>query len=306
MLVVATVITAILFPIVTAPGPKPYAISCLMHEKEIGLGLLQYQEDYDGKFPGGLNGYGGGSGWAGQVYPYVRDTRTFGCPSDDGDRTRGAITSDPPVRVGAGGPWRASSYAINSNVTLPNPTMVGCDQRGDSVSIGKFTAPANTVLVFEVINSTNYNVDTETNTAAQTPPGAASNCGASPSGDGIGGFYAPNGYNNRPGAGGFGNDGRPGNDNLLQYNTGVLNGEKADLGSFADFAGPHAGGANYVMADGHAKWLLPGAVSPGQNAVSAKAAQIDHIAVGDHPHAAGAGGKFSDHKAVPAATFSII
>jgi prepilin-type processing-associated H-X9-DG protein len=228
------------------------------------------------------------------------------CPSDDGDRTRGAITSDPPVRVGAGGPWQASSYAINSNVTLPNPTKVGCDRRGDSIPITKFTAPMNTVLVFEVINSTNYNIDTETNSAAQTPEGTAAYCGGSPAGDGIGGAYKPNGYNSMPGDGGFGDNGQPGNDNLLQYNTGVLNGEKADLGSFAAVDGPHQHGANYAMVDGHVKWIRPGSVSPGPNAPSPTAAQRDYIMVGDHPHAAGTGGTFSDHATTPTVTFSVI
>jgi prepilin-type N-terminal cleavage/methylation domain-containing protein/prepilin-type processing-associated H-X9-DG protein len=289
VIAIIAILAAILFPVFAQAREKARAISCLSNEKQIGLGILQYQEDYDEKNPGGLNGYGGGSGYAGQIYPYVKSTQVFLCPSDDGITTQGLPGT---------GPWRASSLAINSNTSLPNPTTPACDQMGDSYTIARYSAPSSTVLLFEVTNSTNYNVDTEINPANAVPPGTSSYCGGSPSGNGLGGAYLPNGYNGEPTAG-------TSTDDFVKYATGYFNGETADLGSFISPVGRHQGGSNFVMADGHAKWLQAGNVSPGTNANTTTSAQVNHVAALVNTNAAGTAGTFADGKTVPAATFSV-
>ena len=55
-------------------------IACQSNLKQLGMAYIQYERDNDGKFPPGTAPEG--RGWAGQVYPYLRSTSAFQCPSD--------------------------------------------------------------------------------------------------------------------------------------------------------------------------------------------------------------------------------
>jgi len=295
VIAIIAILAAILFPVFAQAREKARAISCLSNEKQIGLGIIMYQQDYDEKNPGGLNGYGGGSGYAGQIYPYVKNVGVFKCPSDS--------TNFSADGAQAGG-WHSSSLAINANTSLMSPqcpinNWACCNLTADSVSIAKYGSPAKTVLLFEVANSIDYNIETEINYFDGNPPGTASYCGGSPAGNGLGGAFSPNGYH------GEGQAGTP-NDGFIKYATGWMNGSTADLGSFLSKDGRHSLGANYVMADGHAKFFRGNGISPGPDAPADNAPQVDHTATGDGAHAAGTAGTFSDGKSTPAATFSVI
>lgn len=52
---------------------------CLSNLKQIALGYLQYTQDYDEKLPPVKNKVGG---WADVIFPYVKSTQIFQCPSD--------------------------------------------------------------------------------------------------------------------------------------------------------------------------------------------------------------------------------
>ncbi len=280
VIAIIAILAAILFPVFAQAREKARAISCLSNEKQIGTAIYMYEQDYDEKAPGGLNGYGGGSGYAGQIYPYVKNTQAFKCPDDP-----------------SGGVYKKSSLAINANTSVISPVCVANNYSGccmiaaDSMSIASYSAPASTVLIFEVINSSYYDIDTEIQPA---PIGTSSYCGGSPSGAGLGGQYEPNGYNGSPAS-----DGGTPTDGHTKYATGLLNGITMNTGSFFAVDGRHSQGANYLMADTHAKFLRPRAVSPGYNAGSETSNQVNNNT------AAGSSGFFSDGTSKPAATFSV-
>ena len=56
VIAIIAILAAILFPVFAQAREKARAISCLSNEKQIGLGIMQYQQDWDEKNPGGLNG----------------------------------------------------------------------------------------------------------------------------------------------------------------------------------------------------------------------------------------------------------
>ena len=96
-----------------------YHVECISNEKQLALGMLMYAQDYDGTFPVGTRGnhfganhrkdtpldskYHAGQGWAGTIYPYVKNEQVFQCPMD---KTR-AATGMVPI-----------SYAYNRNIAL--------------------------------------------------------------------------------------------------------------------------------------------------------------------------------------------
>jgi len=202
---------------------------------------LQYNQDYDEKYAPGVNPYGEGNGWAGQIYPYVKSEQVFICPDDSSSylHTSGSATS----------------YGYNRNLSVYNAGgAYGVGANG--TSLAAFTSPAKTILLFEVQNSGYYDVAngfTGNGDDNQVPNVWA---GGSPSGCGAGDGEDINGYHAPPWDGN--NDGT-----TVQYVTGILRNSAGN--SHNNFAANprHTNGANYVLADGHAKYLTPGSVSGG-------------------------------------------
>jgi prepilin-type N-terminal cleavage/methylation domain-containing protein/prepilin-type processing-associated H-X9-DG protein len=235
VIAIIAILAAILFPVFAQVREKARAISCLSNVKQIGLGVTQYEQDFDEHCPNGLNPYGGGEGWAGQIYPYVKSVKVFKCPDDS---TTG----------------NGSSYAFNSNVTSPNPNPTNCGSPVPvGMSIAAYNAPAKTVLLAEVQNSTGYDVSTEL-TATE------GFCGGSPAGVGVGQAYDPSGYN--------ASSVDAGATSQLKWATGYMRFSNApanvtDEAEFMAALGRHQGGSNFLMADNHAKFLRPSAVGAG-------------------------------------------
>src|SRR5271156_1121304 len=78
VIAIIAILAAILFPVFAQAREKARAISCLSNEKQIGLSLLMYVQDYDEQFPtgsklsydaptSGPNTLLYGVGWAGQI-----------------------------------------------------------------------------------------------------------------------------------------------------------------------------------------------------------------------------------------------
>lgn len=294
VIAIIAILAAILFPVFQKVRENARRTSCLSNTKQIALAVIQYSQDSDEKCPGGVDGYGGfaasvgGSGWAGQVYPYVKSTAVFLCPDDS--------TSF--------GTSHASSYGLNANLSLGVPgtrTYPDACSRSDSVSLAAINSPAKTIYAFEVAGSNGYDVTTEELPAAQG--GTVGNCGGSPAGEGLGATYDPTGYNSLQTPDQVSGQG----DGHLKYATGYLNGVTNNLGQFTSPAGRHTGGSNFVMCDGHSKFFRPEQVSPGANAKTQSDKQVNDGASNGSTTgiAAGSQGTFADGVTQPAATFSL-
>ncbi len=235
VIAIIAILAAILFPVFAQAREKARATSCLSNMKQLGLGLMQYSQDNDEKNPDGWNwSFPGGNGWAGQVYPYIKSKSVFICPDDPS-------------------PLKQSSYAYNSNNVIPGTTTV------DSFPISQYESPSKTVLLFEVqgnyYNAAGDGWDVSDEDSGTWPAGSN---GFSPAGMGssISGTtdYTANGA---------------GSGATLLMATGYLRGTSAaSYHLFAAPTGRHTDGANYVMADDHAKFLRGSAVSPGYSNVT--------------------------------------
>jgi prepilin-type N-terminal cleavage/methylation domain-containing protein/prepilin-type processing-associated H-X9-DG protein len=95
LLVVVAVIAllaAILFPVFARARENARRSSCMSNLKQLGLGLMQYVQDYDGRFPlrcfgsgcyeaGYVNLYDAGRyKWMDAIYPYVKSEQVYDCP----------------------------------------------------------------------------------------------------------------------------------------------------------------------------------------------------------------------------------
>jgi prepilin-type N-terminal cleavage/methylation domain-containing protein/prepilin-type processing-associated H-X9-DG protein len=273
VIAIIAILAAILFPVFAQAREKARSIACISNLKQLGLAMMQYTQDYDEKNPAGQNGWGGGQGWAGQVYPYAKSVGVFQCPDD-------------PMTDGQ----TSSSYGINSNLANANDTCISsgwsnctCSQTGDGYTIAQFNAPSSTVLLFEVQQSAWYNITT-------VAGDGAGSCGGSGNGNGNSAVGSWSISATQPAV----------------YATGVFNGDKLAIADFGpNPTGRHQNGANYIMADGHAKFLRGSQVSPGNTASNQNNPQVNNDGSGDGT-AAGTSGTFAGGGTHPAATFSMM
>ena len=284
VIAIIAILAAILFPVFQKVRENARRTACLSNEKQIGIAVIQYSQDYDEYLINGTNGYGGASGWAGQLYPYVKSTGVFHCPDDSS-----------PVLPGS----NPSSYALNSNFAYYMGATTGCAGVHGAYTLSQLNGPAKTVMIFEVNGSGNYDVSTEFLPVSKG--GTLEYCGGSPGGNGTGNQYGGGPTN------GYTATGVP-----LVMATGYTPGALAllkviDGGRFVVNLGVDPGrhiGSNYMFADGHAKYLRGDQVSAGGNANKETDKQDYSMMYGSSPMAAGTGGTF-DGVSQPAATFSL-
>lgn len=230
VLAIFALLAAVLFPVFSHVREKGRQASCEGNLHQLGLALSAYTIDYDEQFSASKFAVTDTTNiaWAGQIYPHVRDINVFRCPSDD------TPSSDLPT----------VSYGLNLNLASAS-------------SLASLTAPARTVLLFEISGDhaqiTDYG------------EGQASGAGqpqVSASGNGQNGGLA-----NLTGQGSQRID-------SAQYATGVLDNSAAvtllppDLDQYQN-ASRHSGSANFLLADGHVKWAAASQVSAGANALVA-------------------------------------
>jgi len=250
VIAIIAILAAILFPVFAKVREKARQISCMSNLKQLGVAVTMYTQDFDETEPNGYNKWGSESGWACEVFPYVKSVAAFACPDDSSVGTQ----SDGEVK--------STSYGLNSNFGInpwPNPATVPMGQ-----NIAAFAAPSNTVMLFEIANA-NY-VDI---TAPYGPGGpSGSNWSGYGNWDGFYNGMSPTGN----GAGSPGGD--PGGSNAgtsatsLKYATGYMNHSypgTAPDSSFVAPTGRHTDGSNFLMADTHAKFFHGSAVSAGQD-----------------------------------------
>ena len=130
---IIAILAAILFPVFGRARENARRSSCQSNLKQIGLGLLQYTQDYDETFPaprfstnsGGYFESGGfintSTGtlnyfWTDAIMPYVKSSQVFVCPSHTGSRARFRPSSDFASHDGGayGGTNDLGSYVINA------------------------------------------------------------------------------------------------------------------------------------------------------------------------------------------------
>ncbi len=79
VIAIIAILAAILFPVFARARENARRTSCLSNMKQIGLGLEQYKQDYDGVFP--FSRSSAGDWYTGYMHPYIKSTQVIVCPS---------------------------------------------------------------------------------------------------------------------------------------------------------------------------------------------------------------------------------
>ena len=252
VIAIIAILAAILFPVFAQAREKARAISCLSNQKQVGIALMMYLQDYDELFPNNPCNNNRPSyydlpgntasvcvskfpiGWADQIQPYMKNTQALQCPDD---KTTG---SSNPYAQGAD--FGAESYSGDGK-NYPNENY--CDFAFNYLmefqSQAKLAQPASTIVVTEsqghwnATSSFAYGYDCDDTLWV---------CGKWSA------THDANADNNYP--------------------EGITWGDSQR----------HSGGANYVFSDGHAKFYRPQSVY-GKLATFAKSGGSPTVHVAD-------------------------
>ncbi|MCW3058817.1 MAG: prepilin-type N-terminal cleavage/methylation domain, partial [Capsulimonas sp.] len=140
VIAIIAILAAILFPVFAKAREKARQISCASNQKQLGLGLIQYVQDYDESYPMGREDKGFSGGWAHFVGPYVKSRGIFRCPDDPEADYNGA-----PPAGSVGWVWTEVSYAINDSLLSD-----GNGGGGKCTTLAMLNSPANTVALLEM------------------------------------------------------------------------------------------------------------------------------------------------------------
>jgi prepilin-type N-terminal cleavage/methylation domain-containing protein/prepilin-type processing-associated H-X9-DG protein len=236
VIAIIALLAAILFPVFARARENARRTSCLSNMKQIGLGMLQYAQDYDERyygatrasdalaaFPQGSGTVGSGIGWAGSIYSYVKNAQVYKCP-DDTNLSSGA---NVPVS------YAFNHYAAATTLAAHQYPALGILFTEISGSLVNVTDPLEA-------GSAIYSATDNGQILLWTDSTGKTRCckTSSLSGDEV--VYHTRG-------------------------AGVLDKQKGRMDD-SDEPGPqptqprHFDGANYAFMDGHAKWLRPESV----------------------------------------------
>lgn len=147
VIAIIAILAAILFPVFAKARENARRASCQSNLKQIGLGLLQYSQDYDEQLVQSWYGTNNQATtatsykWMDAIYPYVKSQQVFTCPSDSGPyRTyvnQQYVTATTGTNYG--------SYDINATYWGSTPPLMG--PAWGALGLSDVQAPSTTLWV---------------------------------------------------------------------------------------------------------------------------------------------------------------
>jgi prepilin-type N-terminal cleavage/methylation domain-containing protein/prepilin-type processing-associated H-X9-DG protein len=155
VIAIIAILAAILFPVFAQAREKARQASCLSNLKQMGLGLMQYVQDYDETTP--LSWYGVNNdncySWRGAMYPYVKNDQVYFCPSHTLTPTAPYMrwtSARDILGQGTAGTcfYGQSSYGLNLahwSTAAPDTMTPPAGITQNPVTLARMTAPAQTI-----------------------------------------------------------------------------------------------------------------------------------------------------------------
>ena len=247
VIAIIAILAAILFPVFAKVREKARQVTCTSNERQIGLAMLQYVQDYDEKYPAGDYNFSApfsthptlyGLGWAGQISSYVKSVGLFKCPDDTIKPGSNAGQTFYPVSYGMN---MYIGNQSNATVAAPSTTVL--------------VSEVGTVLIYIEFPDEGISEGVSANSLSAITDGAApNNCG-----NGCGGF------NNGPGWDIFSGMNLTGAPPVVGgvAGSGAVDATAGGYARHNPSTSTFGGSSNYLMSDGHVKFMPFASVSNG-------------------------------------------
>ena len=151
VIAIIAILAAILFPVFAQAREKARQASCLSNTKQLATAIGMFTQDHeetlpkayfnDEAEPGMTWGMPWNTGWEGAIYPYIKSTGVFRCPSDVIDRTFA-----PPAGP-AQGLTMPTSYRYNISNQENGPWT--------ALPLARLDRPADAIVIAESIEGVN-------------------------------------------------------------------------------------------------------------------------------------------------------
>ncbi|PQV62930.1 hypothetical protein B1R32_11827 [Abditibacterium utsteinense] len=162
VIAIIAILAAILFPVFGRARENARRSSCQSNLKQIGLGLLQYAQDFDEKLPFACVD-DGGYPWHFTVQPYIKSYQLFKCPSYTPTTTvNNAALASASYMCNGGGSYQVGmpgSNPVSTDAGGTRPMNRGQNDPAHPVSGGaalaQFASSSQTILVLEHSDNSN-------------------------------------------------------------------------------------------------------------------------------------------------------
>jgi len=154
VIVIIAILSAILYPVLSHARDKRNSVACLGNQKQIGIALMSYAQDYGETLPfyffgpdGKASGTDGRYKWMDAVYPYIKDENVFNCPSDHfpSAAKNGEVNHGYKYKNGTD----YGSYLMNATYRYDNgpPTPPSGRYADKPIKVGQIKNPATTIYI---------------------------------------------------------------------------------------------------------------------------------------------------------------
>ncbi len=168
VIAIIAILASILFPVFARARENARRSSCQSNLKQIGLGVMQYVQDYDEKYP--PSGFRNATNssctstaqrcnpWQGLVQPYVKSRQVFACPSNP--RNAALINGSgevwgTPISGGIPVSYMANGGVQNNANIAPSGRPMNDNLAGGGIAQAQLQEVAQTILVHENNGTTN-------------------------------------------------------------------------------------------------------------------------------------------------------
>ena len=167
VIAIIAILAAILFPAFARARENARRASCQSNLKQIALGIFQYTQDYDEKFPtyytntayvvANPQPYA----WSDELQPYIKSLQIYQCPSE---------SSTPTSNASAAG---YNDYGINLRLIYGDISTDGTSGAAGAKSLSVLTQPSVTVMMFDYTSTNataNFSVGCPTRPCSAATP----------------------------------------------------------------------------------------------------------------------------------------
>jgi prepilin-type N-terminal cleavage/methylation domain-containing protein/prepilin-type processing-associated H-X9-DG protein len=164
VIAIIAILAAILFPVFTQAREKARQATCVSNQKQLGVALLMYAQDYDEMLPMAQNLGSPVNSWDQQALAYLGfrvvnnnpDTMILRCPNDDIVRTYSTCQPAPTaqIRTYSMPALSNSDIYIGGAYTKPCPTCY-TTAYFEGRALAEVPMPADTLLLVEYASSQN-------------------------------------------------------------------------------------------------------------------------------------------------------
>ncbi len=181
VIAIIAILAAILFPVFAQARAKARQVACMSNEKQFGISLLLYAQDFDETFPRAVNNAASGKKLTvsiaqrlmgdnafsnadaavgrpvGFLYAYLKTTAVWRCPQDPVNYNAGLLNTNGSLSVANADSYHLNLYLTGTQVDGNNETT-----SGDGTPIAKIGRSAQTVLARDGDANDGTNVENNT------------------------------------------------------------------------------------------------------------------------------------------------